>query len=124
MTSHMDIASRRLGEFLIERKVLSREDLEQALVLAAQEQAPLAKVLMTKGLVGEADLVAAVANQMGVPFHDFARDPLNPMVDRLIPAEVARRHSAVAVDSHDGELIVAMEDPTDAEAVQAIGAVT
>src|SRR5437764_7806097 len=120
----MDVASRRLGEFLVERKVLSREDLEQALVAEQRDGVPLAKILMAGGLVGERDLVAAVGHQMGVSFHDFARDPVNPMVDRLVPAELARRHAAVAVDVQGSDLLVAMEDPTNAEAAQQISVAT
>src|SRR3954470_13625946 len=120
----MDVASRRLGEFLVERKVLSREDLEQSLVAEQRDGVPLAKILMAGGLVGERDLVAAVGHQMGVAFHDFARDPVNPMVDRLVPAELARRLAAVAVDVQGSDLLVAMEDPTNAEATQQISVAT
>src|SRR3954463_9622996 len=113
----MQPASRRLGEFLVDRKVLSREDLEEALVTEEKEGVPLAKILMSRGLVGERDLVAAVAHQMNMPFHDFDRDPVNPMVDKLVPPELARRHMAVAVDMDGNALVVAMEDPSNAEAI-------
>src|SRR2546430_772803 len=114
----MQPPSRRLGEFLVERKVLSRADLEEALVTEEREGVPLAKILVSRGLVGERDLVAAVAHQMNMPFHDFDRDPVNPMVDRLIPAELARRHMAVAVEVGGNEVVVAMGEPRDADAVE------
>jgi twitching motility protein PilT len=122
--SFMLTPSRQLGEFLVERKVLSRDALEQALIREEKEGTPLASILMSEGLVGERDLVAAVANQMGVEFYDFERHPINPQVDRLIPAEVARRHAAVAVAIDGTELVVAMEDPGNSEAITAIEAAT
>src|SRR5580765_7894121 len=120
----MQPPSRRLGEFLVERKVLSRNDLEEALAVEEKEGVPLAKILVSNGLVGERDLVAAVAHQMNMPFHGFDHQPVNPMVDRLIPAELARRHLAVAVDMDGNELIVAMEDPSATETVEQLQVAT
>ena len=45
--------ARRFGETLVERHVLSRDDLEHALDEAQQQQTPLAAVLLRRGLVGE-----------------------------------------------------------------------
>src|SRR3954451_19988749 len=120
----MQHSSRRLGEFLVERKVLSRDDLERALTVEARDGVPLAKILVSESLVGERDLVAAIAHKMGIPFHDFEQRPVNPMVDRLIPAEMAARHMAVAVDIDGTELVVAMEDPSDHETVERLGVAT
>src|SRR4029453_16772357 len=115
---YMQASSRQLGEFLVERKVLSRPDLEQALAIEASDGIPIAKILISEKLVGERDLVAAIAHQMGVPYFDAQQRPVNPMVDRLIPDELARRHMAVAVDIDGTELLVAMEDPSDRSVVQ------
>ena len=116
----MQAASRRLGEFLVERKVLSRDTLESLLGREETEGVALSKLLLTEGLVGEKDLVAAVAAQVGLPFVDFAQTVVNPTLDRLIPAELARKHMAVAVDLDGSDLVVAMLDPSDHEAVDEI----
>ncbi|MGH9151804.1 MAG: PilT/PilU family type 4a pilus ATPase [Acidimicrobiales bacterium] len=116
----MQAASRRLGEFLIERKVLSRDDLEALLVREEAEGVALSKLLLGEGLVSEKDLVAAVAAQVGLSFVDFDHVAVNPALDRLVPAELARRHLAVAVDFDGSDLVVAMLDPSDREAVTEI----
>ena len=113
----MQAASRRLGEFLVERKVLSRDVLEALLDREQRERVPLSKLLMAEGLVGEKDLVAAVAAQVGLRFVDFAETAVNPTLDSLIPAELARGHLAVAVDLEGSDLLVAMVDPSDRQAV-------
>lgn len=120
----MQSPSRRLGEFLVERKVLSRDILEDALRREESEGVPLAKLLTAEGLVGERDMVAGVAHQMGIPFYDFEDNPINPQVDRVVPAELAQKYLAVAVAMDGGHLTVAMEDPTNADAVAAIGTAT
>ena len=113
----MQAASRRLGELLIDRKVLSRDILEELLEREAAEGVPLSKLLLADGVVGEKDLVAAVATQVGIPFIDFDHVAVNPTLDRLVPAELARRHLAVAVDLEGADLLVAMVDPSDRDAV-------
>src|ERR1051325_3130769 len=96
----MQAASRRLGEFLVERKVLSRDTLEQLLEREQSEGTPLSKLLLVEGLVGEKDLVAAVAAQVGVSFVHFAHTSVNPTLDRLRPAQLPPQHKAGAGGPH------------------------
>jgi len=120
----MQSASRRVGEFLVARKVLSRDSLEVALRQEEESGVPLAKILAGEGMVSERDLVAAVAVQLGMDFWDFDQEGVSPNVDRLLPEEVATRLCAVAVMVDDGNLVVAMEDPTDEGAVAELSALT
>ena len=120
----MQPASRRLGEHLVERKVLSRDTLEHLLHREAGEGVPLSKLLVAEGLVAERDLVAAVAAQAGIPFVDFDHTAVNPTLDGLVPARVARRHLAVAVDVQGSDLLVAMADPSDTNATAEVEAST
>jgi twitching motility protein PilT len=116
----MQAASRRLGEFLVDRKVLSRDVLEELLAREQSERVPLSKLLMVEGLVGEKDMVAAVAAQVGLRFVDFDHTAVNPTLDSLVPADLARGHLAVAVDLEGSDLLVAMVDPSDRQAVTEI----
>ena len=123
----MQSASRRVGEFLVERKVLSRDALEDLLEREATCGEPLSKLLMAEGLVSEKDLVAAVAHQVGFPFVDFETRAINPQLERLVPPlpkELAQAHLAVPVDFDGDRLVVAMLDPSDSAAVAAIADAT
>src|SRR5258706_5501776 len=120
----MQAASRRLGEFLVERKVLSRDALEAMLEREANEGVPLSKILINEGLVGEKDLVAAVAHQVGIRFIDLAQTPVHPTVDRLVPADIASKYLAIAVELDGADLVVAMVDPSNREAVAALESAT
>src|SRR5438270_10547736 len=120
----MSSASRRLGEFLVERRVLSRDDLEGMLAGEAKEGTPLPRLLASHGLVSEKDLMAAVADQVGIRFVDLADTLVDPRLDRLIPAELAQAGPALAVEADGDHLVVAMGDPGDKETVSAIAAAT
>ena len=116
--------SRRLGELLVERKVLSREALEAALQREAAEGRSLPAILMGEGLVAEKDLLFAIAAQLGKPCVDLSAHVIPPELDRTVPAELAHRHLAVAVDYLGSDLLVAMENPGDEAALTALSAAT
>src|SRR5580698_7699881 len=104
----MQTPSRQLGEFLVERKVLSRDALEDVLAREVASGVPFAKILTGESLVSETDVVAAVAAQLGYQFWESDRQPIQPGVDRIVPAELARRWSVVPLAVEGGNLLVAM----------------
>ncbi len=120
----MQSASRRVGEFLVARKVLSRDSLEIALRHEEESGVPLAKILAGEGLVSERDLVAAVADQIGIGFWDFDQEGISPNVDGLLAEPLAKRLCAVAVMVDNHHLVVAMDDPTDEGAVAELAEAT
>ena len=116
----MIAASRVVGEFLVSRKVLSRDVLEEALVREAETGIPLTKLLASEGLVGERDLIAAIGAHLGIPVWDPDRDPIPSMVGGMLPLAMAQRLRAVAVGMGNTLLRVAMENPTDQSAIEQI----
>ena len=120
----MQAGSRRLGELLIERKVLSRDVLEDLLERESSNGTPLAKLLLAESHVAEKDLVAALAHQAGFRFVDFQHTAVNPTLDKVLPPELAQAHLAVGVDFDGDLLIVAMADPSQKDAVAAMEAAT
>ena len=117
-------SSRLIGEFLVERKVLARDVLEASLEREQATGVSLAKILATERIVGERDLSAAVADQLGLPYWDPEAQPIAAVVSGIVPVRLSRRYAAVAYAIRDGQLLVAMEDPSDAEALQQISANT
>jgi len=120
----MQTASRQVGQFLVDRKVLSKDALELALAKEAETGVPLAKILASEGTVSERDLVAAVAGQLGMQFWDPTIHPISPLVEGAVPPEVARKHMVTAIAMHGDELLVATEDPTDEEMLKAVSQVS
>jgi twitching motility protein PilT len=120
----MQAGSRRLGELLIERKVLSRDVLEDLLERESTNGTPLAKLLLAESHVAEKDLVAALAHQAGFRFVDFQHTAVNPTLDKVLPSELAQANMAVGVDFDGDALIVAMADPSQKDVVAAMEAAT
>ena len=116
--------ARVLGEFLVERHVLSRDDLAIAMAESRRTGDGLPAVLRREGLVSEKDLTAAVAETVGVRFIDFTETPLHPDAAMTVPEHIAREHHVIGVDFDGTKLVVAFPDPGDDAAVQAVGAAT
>jgi twitching motility protein PilT len=116
--------ARVLGEFLVERHVLSRDDLAIAMAESRRTGDALPLVLRREGLVSEKDLTAAIAETVGVRFIDFTETPLHPDAALTVPEAVAREFLAIGVDFDGARLVVAFPDPGDDSAVTAVGEAT
>src|SRR6188472_4527761 len=116
----MRISSRRLGEFLVDRRVLSRDVLDELLAREAAEGVHLSNLLVADEVVSEQDLAAAVASELGVPYIDLAERSILPDVWGLVPEDLARGYLAVAVERRDNAVVVAMDDPTDEQVLAAL----
>ena len=116
----MRISSRRLGEFLVTRRVLSRDVLDELLAREAAEGIHLSNLLVADELVGEQDLTAAVASELGVPYVDLAERSILPDVWGLVAEDLARGYLAVALERRPDGVVVVMDDPGDEQVVAAL----
>ena len=116
--------ARRFGETLVDRHVLSRDDLEQAIDVSERTKEPLPSVLLRLDLVGSKDLTAALAEQMGVRFIDFLETPIHQDAPETLSAELARQYVAVPVDFEGQKLVVAFAEPPSDTALTAVGHAT
>jgi twitching motility protein PilT len=107
----MSRVSRQLGESLVNRRLLSRDVLEQLLVDEANNGVPLAKLLVTAGHVTDADLLSVVAEQLGIEYINLEQAIIEPdALDRL-DARIARQLVAVPISVDDDGVVVAVADP-------------
>lgn len=120
----MTLSSRQLGERLCDRNVLSRDDLTTYLAREEADGVPFARLVLAAGLVREEDVLAIVADDAGYRFLDLTVEPPDRAAPALLAPEVARRHVALPVRLEEDRLLVAMADPSDAAAVEAIAADT
>src|SRR5919112_4455342 len=76
----------------------------------------LADILLSEGLVDEgvlteSQLVAALAQQIGLPFVDLQEHVVDGSATARVSGNVVRRHCALPIGYDDGRLLVAMADP-------------
>jgi type IV pilus assembly protein PilB len=103
----------QLHEVLLSRGLISDEQLAEARSVAAERGRSLGRVLIELGHLQESQLVALLAEQLGMEFLDLSETPIDPSAVASIPEPVARRHSCIPVRFDEvGRLVVAMADPS------------
>jgi type IV pilus assembly protein PilB len=115
---------KQLGEVLLEEGLITYDQLEEALNVQTGTGKGLGRILIDLGFVGEADLVAALAKQIGLPFIDLADYPVDPAAASLISDALAKRYSALPIGYEDSKLVVAMSDPANVFALDDIRTIT
>jgi twitching motility protein PilT len=120
----LSAGSKPLGEVLVDERLISREQLADALQRQRETGRPLGTILREQGLVEEKALVEAVAKQIGVPFADLETRGPDPSVAGLIPVGFATSNEAIPVRVDGGRLVVAMTHPGNRTTVDAIAEMT
>jgi len=113
----------QLGEALIEEGVISRDQLETALEAQRQfKTSPrhLGQILVESGLVTPEQLTVALAHKLAIPFISIAEFKIDPHAITLVPPEIAQHYKVLPLASMGGTLVVAMINPFDQAAVDAL----
>jgi len=106
----------RLGEILLERKLITGEDLDRALELQRERGGEkLGKILVDLGFIAMRDVLSALAEQLQVPLLVIDGPPaLSPETETL-SAKFLRQFRCLPVALHDHTVTLAMADPLDFE---------
>jgi len=112
----------RLGELLVANNLISREHLARALEEQKDSsgQLRLGTILIKNGFISEHDLTAFLSKQYGVPSINLAELEVDPVVIKIIPADIAQKYQIIPVNRAGSTLIVAMSDPSNIFAVDDI----
>ena len=103
----------RIGDLLIEHKIISQEQLNAALAEQKKSGRKLGRVLIENGYLTEDQLLDFLARQLNIPYIDLKRYHLKPEVVHLIPETHARRFRVLALEGGRDSLLIGMADPTD-----------
>src|SRR6202162_5790823 len=112
--------SSRLGEILVKDKLISSEQLKQALDHQKQNGGRLGSCLVKLGLVSDEDITAVLSRQYGVPSINLKFYEVDPSVIKLVPQETAVRYQIVPLSRVGSTLTIAMTDPTNVFAMDDI----
>ncbi|MFM2089319.1 MAG: hypothetical protein RLZZ237_4188 [Pseudomonadota bacterium] len=103
----------RLGEILVQQKLLTEEQLGLALTEQKRSGRKLGRVFVEHGYVTEEQISGALARQLDIPYINLKFFNINPELVRLLPETQARRFRALILEDRREGLLVGMSDPTD-----------
>ena len=113
-----------IGALLLEEGLLTRRDLDRAVEVQTNTGTPLTRVLVTEGIVEEADLVRALARHIGLEYVNLSEVNVDPVAAALLPESLARRYMVIPIGFEDDRLVVAMADPGNVLVIDDVRAVT
>ncbi len=103
----------RLGDVLVQQKLISQEQLQQTLDLQRSTGKKVGRLLIETGVITEELLANGLARQLRIPFVNLKTFPFRADVIKLMPESVARRFKALALEDKGEVLLVALADPLD-----------
>ncbi len=109
--------SDRIGELLVQKNMLSAEQLQRAKEEARLSGTRVGLQLTKLGYLDEDDLASAVSEQFGVPAINLDEFEIEGDVIKLIPEDVAVKHTIVPVNRAGSTLILATSDPSNIFAI-------
>ncbi len=114
----------RLGDSLIAEGLINDEQLQQALARQKKNGKRLGAVLVEMNLVTEQDIVQILSKQLRIPFIDLSNYLIDPVVAKLVPEHIAKRHMLIPINQVGKKLTVAMVDPLNIIAIDDIQLMT
>ena len=110
----------RIGELLVRQNMLTSDQLKRARDEARNNGARLGHQITRLGYLQENELTEFVAKQYGLPSIDLSDFEIDIEVIRLIPEEVAIKHTVIPVNRAGSTLILATADPSNIFAIDDI----
>jgi type IV pilus assembly protein PilB len=115
----------KLGELLVMAGAIDQTQLGAALADQRQFGRPLGSILVQMGYLDEETLVRTLARQLKLPIAWLRGKWVEAQVLELVPAELALKHRCLPLmlteDASGKVLHLAMSDPNDLEALDAVG---
>lgn len=103
----------RLGEILVQQKLLTEEQLSQALADQKRTGRKLGRVFVENSFVTEEQICGALARQLNIPHVNLKFYNINAEVVRKLPETAARRFRALVLEDRPDAFLVGVSDPTD-----------
>jgi type IV pilus assembly protein PilB len=120
----VDTLKKRLGDILIEERLLMPEQLSQALYEQRRTGKPLAVILIESGLISEEDIVITLSEQLGIPHLRVESYEISPEVLAEVPEGIATRYHLIPVAKTGNSLTIAMSDPLNIVAIDDVRMLT
>jgi type IV pilus assembly protein PilB len=123
-TATLGRAIPRLGERLVAQKLISQQQISQALEVQKRTGGFLGQILVDLGFVESQKVASFLANEFGVPYVDLLAEAPDPNIVKLVRENDVRQLRAIPIRITDGFLEVAMVDPLDTNAIDALHQLT
>jgi type IV pilus assembly protein PilB len=112
------IIDKQLGELLMERGLISKQQLDEALALQKDKGGLIGEILVELGFAKEEDIAKTLTAQYGFPYLPLSNYEIDSQIINIIPGRVARQYLLIPIDKIGDNLTIAMSNPLNIHAIE------
>ncbi len=102
---------RKLGDILLEKKLLTQKQFEEAILLQKKTSRRLGQILIDRKWVAEQEVLQALGEQLSVPYVRLRTGIYDPDIITLLNSATSKRLQVLPLQRLRGELALATMDP-------------
>ncbi len=118
------MAYMRIGDLLKAAGIIDDAQLQKALEIQKTTKQRLGTVLIESGIITERDFIDAMSQQLGIKYVDLTKEHIPTEMARILPKNIAKKHSVVPLRLNKDELVLAMVDPMNFVAIDEVRTAT
>jgi type IV pilus assembly protein PilB len=116
--------NKHLGELLVERGILTRQQVQEAVDHQKISGGLFGEVLVKLGYATEENIAQALTTQYGFPFLPLANYEIDAEVIKTVPENVCRQFCLIPIDKIGKSLTLAMSNPLNVQAAEDVELIT
>ena len=114
------VISKQLGELLMERRIITKKQLDHALEVQKEKGGLIGQILVGLGYASEEAIAQAITAQYGFPYLPLKNYDIDSDIVKIVPKNVASQYCLIPIDKIGNNLTIAMSDPLNTLAVEDI----
>jgi len=123
-TASVALTQDKLGEILLREGLITQEQLRKALLEQKNSGMRLGYTLVKLGFIEETEVSKMLARQYRMPAVDLSRFEVDAKILKLIPPDIATKHTVLPLKREGRTLTVAIADPNNVSAIEDIKFIT
>ncbi|OLC43333.1 MAG: type II secretion system protein GspE [Gemmatimonadetes bacterium 13_1_40CM_4_65_7] len=123
-TASVALTQDKLGEILLREGLITQEQLRKALLEQKNTGMRLGYTLVKLGFIEETEVSKMLARQYRMPAVDLSRFEVDPKILKLLPPDIATKHTVLPLKREGRTLTVAIADPNNVTAIEDIKFIT
>ena len=116
--------NKHLGELLVERGAINKDELNMAIAYQKEKSGLLGEILVELKFATEEDIAHALTCQYGFPYLPLSNYEIDPDVIESVSENVCRQFCLIPIDKIGKSLTLAMADPLNVQAIEDVELLT
>ncbi|OGB24523.1 MAG: hypothetical protein A3I66_10870 [Burkholderiales bacterium RIFCSPLOWO2_02_FULL_57_36] len=119
LQSQRSLPQIRLGDALIQEKVITEQQLNDALQMQSKDRKmQLGEILVGMNAVSKEVIRRVLAQKLGIPFVVLSKFQFDPNLIKAVPGDLVRKHGVMPLYQTESRMVVAMGNPLASDAIQ------